>query len=154
MSAARLLIGLTLLWFLGLLGFTQVYLQPLGAAPPLDARVSGYDLATVQTYLDALTPKAVAMLQWLRRLDTVFPPLLMASFLCLTPRAFWPAALIYCGTDLAENAAIAKLIVSGADAASVAWASRLTEVKWAMVLLCLSGVVIRQAGARRSAGRP
>ncbi len=118
-------------------------LAETGGMLPFDLRVFGYSHADAQAYLHAMTPAGAALyLGAIRLNDTVFP-ILFSLTLCL-PLFRWPAvwalpALAYGMADLAENWAVARLIRTGpaVDSGSVAFASALTEVKFALVLAAL-----------------
>lgn len=122
---------------------TPRLLAEAGGLLPFDLRVFGYSYAEAHAYLQALSPSGAALyLGAVRLTDTIFP-ILLALTLCL-PLSRWPAwwslpALAYGVSDLAENWAVARLIRTGpaVDSGSVALASALTEVKFALVAVAL-----------------
>lgn len=126
----------------------QLAAQSAGGMP-FDLRPFGYSLAEAQAYLAALTMAGARLYLGAFRLTDTLLPLLLTPTLCLPLRGrgqvwFLPA-LVYGLLDLWENLAIARLIHLGpdVDAAAVAWASSLTQAKFAAlavaVLLALHG---------------
>lgn len=111
-----------------------------GGLPPFDLRPLGYDLADAQAFLATLTPAGkAAYLGPVRIVDSVFPVLMMLTFVLAVRRMGWAAmipAVLYGGLDLAENRAVAGILTSGiAEPEAVHAASLLTQAKFAAFAL-------------------
>ncbi|SHI81545.1 hypothetical protein [Wenxinia saemankumensis] len=160
MRALILAAGLAALGcFLVLVWVTVTGLMPdAGGLRPFDLRPLGYDLATATAYLQALSEEGRATFRTtLATWDTAFPVALTAflALLCLRRggRLGWLGALValvYGGVDLAENAAVLRLVEGPVppDPLTVTGASVLTMAKFAALLLaCLIYLLAR--GTRR-----
>lgn len=144
-----------ILWHL----FTGL-LPESGGLLPFDARVLGYSVADAREYLAELSARGREIaLGPVRRADTIFPAALGVTLLALSlrqgpGRLAWlgaALALVYAGVDLAENAAVARLI-SGpveADALTVSGASLLTVGKFAALGLSLLLILLARLARRR-----
>ena len=110
-----------------------------GGLTPFDLRATGYGLDAARAFLTTLTPEGRAIyLGPVRVNDTIFPQLFTATLILpLRRRAWvwWLPALAYGVCDLAENWAVARLLVAGptVEAGPVALASDLTQAKFAAV---------------------
>jgi hypothetical protein len=124
-------------------GVLVLWLAPQLAAQshgmlPFDLRIAGYDMAVTTRYLAALTPEGRALyLGPIRVNDTIFPVLM--TLLLLVPLRRWRGvglvwclpALAYGVLDLAENAAVARILRAEALAeGQVLLASALTQAKF------------------------
>lgn len=134
-------------------------LPAAGGLMPFDMRPTGYSVAEATRYLEALTDGGRTLIRgpvafW----DTVFP-VALSLFLALTCGALggrlgWLgalAALAYGGADLAENAAVLRLVEGGlpVDPLTVTGASTLTMAKFALLMLaCLLYLLARMRGRR------
>ena len=103
---------------------------------PFDLRPMGYSLDDAQAFLSALGDVGRAQYQGPQRsLDLVYPCLMGASLALaawlFTPR-FWALpvitlAVLAAGFDLAENRAVAELLVLGADGIDVQDVTRASQ---------------------------
>lgn len=129
----------------------SVLVPAAGGQLPLDARFAGYDGAAVLDYLRALDDggRGVYLLE-MRWLDAVF----MASFALSLGLGLQGLArgrgrmlrallmlppLAYLSADWAENAVVRELLLRGPEGflpELAGWASRFTQAKFALVLLC------------------
>ncbi len=152
-NGLTLLALLTAIAFATLAGFAEFRLRADGMGA-LDARLLGYGLTEVQTYLAALTPEQTALYRTQFRLaDTAFPALLSLLLLLWFRRctmgglrlALTIAVALYLGADYTENMLIGRLLVMGPEgitAEAVATASLFTQAKWAIVAVCLAAAVL------------
>jgi hypothetical protein len=115
-----------------------------GGLAPFDLRPLGYDLDQARLFLTMLTPEGREIyLGPVRVNDTVFP-ILFTLTLCLPIRRWhwaWALpALAYGLLDLAENMAVATLLRTGpaVESGAVAWASALTQGKFAASVVALA----------------
>ena len=114
-----------------------------GGLTPFDLRPLGYNLADAQAFLTALTPAGRDIYLGPVRIDDTIFPVLFTLTLCLPIRRWalsWTLpALAYGLLDLAENMAVAVLLRAGpaVEAGQVAWASGLTQAKFASVALAV-----------------
>ncbi|GGL51433.1 hypothetical protein [Wenxinia marina] len=156
------LAGLAVLIACTILVFTMVtILMPAaGGQWPFDLRVTGYTVPEATAYLTALNDAGREAIRTTMALwDTVLPVALTVflALLCLGQRGKlgWLgvlAALAYGAADLAENAAILRLIDGSVppDPLTVTGASTLTMAKYAALLLaCLFYLLARLRGPRR-----
>lgn len=162
-----LLATLSVALFAVLAILSKGWLEPDGVLI-FDSRVMGYDLAAAEAYLSALSPDARALyLGPFRQLDTVFPIVLGLTLvgalwlssmdLSLLARiAILAVPVLYVWADLQENARVAGILSGGGgDAALVAAASRLTQLKWLTLgfgMLLLAGCAIAARRARKGQG--
>ncbi|NTT86257.1 hypothetical protein [Tabrizicola fusiformis] len=126
-----------------------------GGLAPFDLRITGYDLAEVQTFLGRISaPGRDLYLEAQMRLDTLFPVLLGLfltwSFVVLYPRL--PAiglaiiAMAGAGADLLENARVAAMLrAPEVTAEMAAAASQATVAKWALDGLALTAFALAVA---------
>ena len=129
---------------------------------PFDLRVFGYDLAAAETYLAALGAPGRALIEGpIATWDTAFP-VAFAIFLALSCLSQGPGrlarigaltALAYLAADLAENAAIRRLVAGPVppDPLAVSGASLLTQLKYAA--LAATGALLLAARSVRGPRR-
>ncbi len=131
--AAALAYGVLVGWF-----GPQVQMAA-GGLTPFDLRATGYGLDDARAFLTALTPEGRDVyLGPVRINDTIFPILFTATLILPVrrwARGWWVPALAYGVLDLAENWAVARMLVAGpgVEAGPVALASALTMAKFAAV---------------------
>ena len=133
----------TLAAFGGLCYLVPLLMAEAGGALPFDLRPFGYGLMEARIYLQHLSPTGTALYQGVFRLtDTIFP-IVFTLTLCLPLRGrgqvwFLPA-LIYGLCDLAENLAVARMLLVGpeVEAQAVALAAGFTQGKFATVIVAV-----------------
>ncbi len=114
-----------------------------GGLTPFDLRATGYGIDAARAFLTALTPEGRAIYLGPGRVnDTIFPVLFTVTLILPVRRRawlWWLPALAYGVFDLAENWAVARLLVTGptVEAGPVALASALTQAKFAAVLVAV-----------------
>ena len=119
---------------------------------PFDERPAGYTLSDVLQALERLGPQGLVDYECYRALDLVFPWLICGLVACVMLRVdaaratMWPwlAAL----ADTVENAAQYAILATRDDLAPqlVQWASRLTQLKFALYAIMLA--MLLAVGAR------
>jgi hypothetical protein len=142
----------SVLLFVGLAIFTTFWLTSAGLGP-FDGQALGYGFNAAQSYLDDLTPDQRSLyLGPYRIADTIFPAVLTATlvlwFCTKTTGLFRAGCVAFTGAflvaDYVENMLVSRLIMLGADGITsegVAFASALTQVKWAGLILCPSAAI-------------
>jgi hypothetical protein len=128
-----------------------------GGEPMLDLRLTGYGPDDLRRLLGAMNPELPGYYAAVvRPLDTAFPVVFTATLALglwrTAPRARWLVALpvAYGLADLAENAAIARLLAGGPeglDPGLVVRASALTMAKWGLIgasLVALGSAALRR----------
>lgn len=147
MGAARRITGAVALGsylVMGALLYFTVIPGAGGHVPP-DFRLLGYDAAVIAPFLKALTPEAgQAYARLLTGWDRVFAVALAAWLALVGWRGGGLRALVavlaalYAGIDLAENAALHRLVFNPApDPVAVRSASSLTQAKFASLYLAV-----------------
>lgn len=137
---------LSALWFAAMFGAAFAVMQ---GVPVLDARATGYDLATAREFASGLdADQRSFLLGPLRWMDTGFPPLLAFTLWRLAGpwRQGWVLPLIYMLIDWAENAVVAGLLRGDAtslDAKRVMLASDLTQAKYVVLAVAAIGLSVR-----------
>ncbi|TMM55330.1 hypothetical protein [Sulfitobacter sabulilitoris] len=137
---------MAVLCFAYLAWLSRTVLTPAPGLAPFDAHLTGYTMAQARDYLAAISPHATLIyLGTFRLWDTVFPVLAaftLGGVTWVQARGLrqWVRLIAllapagYLLMDLAENALVAELLLSGADATGTAIlrASQFTVVKWAL----------------------
>jgi len=167
------LVALTTLIYAAMLLWTgPILVAEAGGLTPFDLRLTGYTLADSRAFLEALTPKGLALYSgpagWL---DTFFPGMftlvLMWSIWALTHRrpfvlrfALVLTGFIYGILDYLENASVAVILKTPPDAldgALVSSASRFTVLKFIFVGIAIITIfallIARARDKRRASGR-
>ncbi len=136
--------------FIALVVLAKFMIEPEGFTI-FDSHFGGYSVAEARDFLTALSEKQTqTYLGLFRTLDTVFPVLLaltLAGVIWTQARAMHVAVravialspCVYLGLDLAENASIALLLVTGpqVSAGAILQASAYTVAKWISLTLAM-----------------
>ena len=157
MARARRLFGAAALALYLLMG-ALTYLSVMPGADwqfPPDFRLLGYDAVSIAPFMEAL--KGVARDHYLQILsvwDRAFI-VALAGWLALTGWrggglrwAVAGLALLYTGIDLAENAALIRVVTGGADPGLVQAAHSLTMAKFASLYLTALVLIVHLRRAR------
>lgn len=137
-----------------------------GGLLPFDLRPWGYTPGEAAAFLSALSEAGCSLYSDVQlRLDTVYPPLL-AVWICASAARLFPRSVVWAiglvavvgmAADLAENAAVARLL-DGFDAQTAQRAARWTLVKSAATTVALAALLagfvawLWRKGRRRTTG--
>ena len=148
LNAQSVLVAITVAFFIVLAIFSTFWLTAadIGA---FDGHFFGYGFASTETYLRALSPDQLTLYTGPFRIaDTIFPALIAFVHFRWFRRQTKGAlrlgltlvTALYLAADYTENMLVGRLLSLGATGItteSVAVASTFTQVKWAMLGLCL-----------------
>lgn len=122
-----------------------------------DQRVLGFTLEEVNELRSAMDADAIGQLAYVHRTVGLFFPLLFGFFSLLTLGQWvserknrwlvWAAPMLFVIVDLWSNQAIDSLFAADIDASTVALASTLTVIRWALLAttaLCLLVIGVRR----------
>ncbi|WP_394941789.1 hypothetical protein [Psychromicrobium sp. YIM B11713] len=155
-----------LFWYFHLLTLNQMTQLSNGLAMP-DSMAFGFDTGDITRLKAAMNADALGQLQYVHKTaGTLFPLVFGFSWLLLIGLnvgrralrwALWAAPVLFAVVQLVANVLIdAMLAASPVDPAQVAWASSLTMISWALLVISLLAAVFAFSpwGKRKGPAKP